>query len=387
MSFGSGPFGQGHVPSDQPFGTGNNPPQNPFIPSGQQYGPSGQQYGQPFSQQHGQPFSQQQMPVPPRRRRMAPVLIIASIAVALIVMGVGAIVFLGHRTSTQAAQPGEPVPPVPSVDDPAAPRASAPPSSTPTPTPTPSPTPENPNFRRDPLEPIPTGDVLPGREVLTDNPLYELPVDNHPCDVELKPFSNDHDSELERLTPVFDCAETIHASALEQVGEPEPHGPVFDLYADPHSTECGETQEVWTGVYCSSERSVRLDIAWAASLGDDYLPAYGYGYMIIFHEYAHHVQNRVGIFMAYNTEPYGSTEESIRRGELQTECIAAIGMARAGYVDDEWRDAYRRAGENSENDSTTHGSAKNKAYWTHRGWNAETYGDCNTWIAPSELVA
>lgn len=378
-------FEPGFRPDGQSHGAPPEP-QNPFggqPPAGNRAPFGDQPFGDQPPVQHA-PFGQQPWGAPPpqpgpRRSRVGLIAAVATIVVVLVGATAGVTHYLtGHQRQASPPPQVEPRPPV-------LPPTEPPPSATPTPTGTPTPG-SGPNYRRDPLDPIPTGDVIPGREELTDNPIYDQPIPDHPCAVEIVPLTSDFDAERRHLQPLFACAQALHRPALEAAASHETPEATFDVYADPATTPCGEVTESYTGVYCSLDAVAQLDLGWAVTESDpSFRPSYGYPYMVVFHEYGHHIQDRMGVFSIYE-EPYGDQAESTRRLELQAECFGAIAMARSGYVDAEWRDAFERGSHMGSNDSATHGSAENRYYWTYRGWNAQTYGDCNTWIAPSDLV-
>lgn len=376
--FGQAPVGQGFTPP---------PPAQPTFDQGTGLPP----FGQPTFGQGSPP------PMPTKTRgRGGRVAAIVAGALALVVIGTG--VGVAIKRSEGAAQP-PPAPVTPATTPASEPSPTA--SEVPTPEPTaagpsePGGTSEpgggsDPALRRDPLDPIPTVEPPPGHETLTANPLYDLPVTDEPCGTPLEPFGSDVDAETQRLMPYFDCATSVHRAVIAQVGSPDEPPHHFGVYTDPASGACGDVRPEWTGIYCSADRSVRLDLADARQNQDPSQPlTYGYGYHVLFHEYGHHLQDRVGILSPAYNGTWEDPNAALRRLELQAECFAGIGMARSGYADDAWRTYLHQSFTNPETapeDSVTHGTAQNRAWWIHRGWNAQTYGDCNTWIATPELV-
>lgn len=387
MAFGTG---GGSPQNDRQFGQKHD--HNPFAsstPQGRSFGeqpPSGNPFGGPA----GLPTPPGGPPPSGGKKKRRPVLITV-IAVVLVAV-VAAVTFVVTRPASETVSPQTSAtptaresinladlprlePPMPTVDLPKVD----------------TPTAEPGNSDREPLEPIPRDEVVPGRELLTDNPLYDIEIPDKPCDAELVPFSTDLDAERERLKPFYDCVVALHQPALEQVSQPDTQPPAppsqLQTYMDPATGACGDIPEVYTGLYCSADGYTGVDIGWAANDTDPTnRPSFGYAYQILFHEYGHHLQHRTGVFLEFHNRPYNSDEENLRRSELQAECFASIATARLGYADPEWRAAWERAYQDPINDSPTHGSAASRGYWTHRGWNARTYGDCNTWAAPARLV-
>ena len=106
----------------------------------------------------------------------------------------------------------------------------------------------------------------------------------------------------------------------------------------------------------------------------------------VHHEYAHHIQNLVGIMDAVDAVVY--TSDVDRRLELQATCWASTMTIKDQAVefDDETWNEWRLNLEDSVPDEE-HGTLESLRYWGIRGLYAETMGDCNTWSVAPERVS
>ena len=104
------------------------------------------------------------------------------------------------------------------------------------------------------------------------------------------------------------------------------------------------------------------------------------------HEYAHHIQNLVGIMDAADTVSY--TTDIDRRVELQATCWASAMTSNDEAVefDDDLWDEWHLNLEDSIPDAE-HGTLESLRYWGTRGLYATTLGDCNTWSVAPERVS
>ncbi|WP_317846061.1 neutral zinc metallopeptidase [Nocardiopsis quinghaiensis] len=103
------------------------------------------------------------------------------------------------------------------------------------------------------------------------------------------------------------------------------------------------------------------------------------------HEYGHHVQYVTGILnishdLRWNAGNEEDALDTLRRTELQAECMAGVGLRGITDADEETLAAVN-ANFNSGGDLDTHGSAGNRALWLERGWSEPTLDGCNTYGA------
>lgn len=109
------------------------------------------------------------------------------------------------------------------------------------------------------------------------------------------------------------------------------------------------------------------------------------------HEYAHHVQYATGILNVSHElrRTAGSPAdelETLRRTELQAECMAGVGLRGLTDPDGDALDVVNRHF-NDGGDLDTHGSAANREHWLRAGWEGTTVSGCNTYGAPMAQVA
>ncbi|MFC4586951.1 neutral zinc metallopeptidase [Sphaerisporangium corydalis] len=145
-------------------------------------------------------------------------------------------------------------------------------------------------------------------------------------------------------------------------------------------------------IYCNADRRIvfMLDKDVIAEPEDLFLMD------VIAHEYGHHVQNVAGMWRAFDRLPNkGKAEyyEQTRRHELQAECLAGAFIGSVwpslGRTGEDWStllDADRRSGDET-TDVRDHGKGRNIANWLSRGFKAVGPAACDTWIAPSAMVA
>ncbi|TQN31911.1 putative neutral zinc metallopeptidase [Haloactinospora alba] len=111
---------------------------------------------------------------------------------------------------------------------------------------------------------------------------------------------------------------------------------------------------------------------------------------LLAHEYGHHVQHATGILQrtAEMEEDAPAEEEALntlRRTELQAECLGGAAMGRLGtFQDSELEEINRFL--NGGSDLETHGSAANRQYWFEQGTAGGTLDGCNTFDADRSRV-
>lgn len=113
------------------------------------------------------------------------------------------------------------------------------------------------------------------------------------------------------------------------------------------------------------------------------------------HEYGHHVQALTGILAANYQRGLTlngielALEES-RRIELQASCLGAVslGADRAAIpATKEWLDEFDWVISHGEDPDRDHGNPKSHDHWATAGFDAASPAACNTFVAPSAVVA
>ena len=92
------------------------------------------------------------------------------------------------------------------------------------------------------------------------------------------------------------------------------------VYAGTVQTPCGQALKGYPVFYCPSNQTIYSSAGSTADYGESIRLG---GYWIAFHEYAHHVQQRIGVLNAAYTRDEDQLQIS-RRIELQADCMMAM---------------------------------------------------------------
>ncbi len=177
------------------------------------------------------------------------------------------------------------------------------------------------------------------------------------------------------------CVHEAWLPILRTLGLPESEPEVRFYPGTSGPSLCGRIEA--PAFYCPLEKGT-------AHFGGDAMEVAMYwGLMVhdtVHHEYAHHIQNVVGIMDAAESVAY--TADIDRRLELQATCWASamtIQDEAVEFDDDLW-DEWRLNLDESIPDEE-HGTLESLRYWGTRGLYATTLGDCNTWSVAPERVS
>lgn len=267
-----------------------------------------------------------------------------------------------------SSAPAEPTPtdPVPTPNEP-----------DPTPTePEPEPTPSQPDEPEDPTD--------PAAAILTDSPIYPHPIPSNTC-TEIGAAPTDT-AGLESYGQLWvECLSESWAPLItEQTGTFAPPGFVV-FTSEQVQTQCGTAGGAF---YCSADHTIYIGSDYIAAMNTTMaqLPLGVSYYYVMVHEYHHHVQNSVGMLDAYLAVYSGDYLEGSRRLELQDQCwVSMVLRTTPGYdFTPERQESWLYL--LSHSTSPQHGDSTSTVHWGTVGLTAETLGDCNTWIAPSEQV-
>ncbi|MFX4272269.1 neutral zinc metallopeptidase [Propionibacteriaceae bacterium Y1685] len=281
-------------------------------------------------------------PRPPRRRTGA----LLGGALALVLIGVaGAVLIMPRLTDRTASAP-------------------PPPATSTTPTPTPSPTPTD------------------FTAFLINHPFNDEKLGEWSCEVAVEPPDDDEDLDA-WIGSIVDCLDERFAGPIEQAGH-RPGTPRRKFFSGKADTPCGDTKAA--AFYCPSDETINLD---ADEIGT-YVDTMRLGaFHVIFHEYAHHVQQRLGIMRASNDfgPDRGDRRASVRRLELQADCLYVSSLSRLRQVDWSEADAEELAHWRVDAGDDTHGRTASQQHWLEKGIESGAMSACNTWNADSEDVA
>jgi predicted metalloprotease len=158
--------------------------------------------------------------------------------------------------------------------------------------------------------------------------------------------------------------------------------PALLIYQNRVQTPCGQSPAGYAVFYCSGNETIYATV--------DALNAYGVdlrlaGYYIVFHEYAHHLQTRVGVMNAAYARQENQLQIS-RRIELQADCwmgITTTQMRSSRFVAADRREM---ANWREYAADTIHGTTQSQLLWVNRGFDTTRLARCSTWLAkPSQV--
>jgi predicted metalloprotease len=324
-------------------------------------------------------------PPPPRRKSVGGIIAICLGAVAVLVLGVVAIVALnGHDNSTaNAGIQGTPNPPA---------QQQIPPNG--------SPSAESPSSTLSPTTRS-TPSSAEGQKILKlgDHPNLQDPAAGLKNRVCILPAWQSNQVAAEAFfTAAGQCLDAAWGPFLDYYHLPFapptlhfPTGASFD-------TQCGTIQVgiATAAYYCENNLYVPFRGLQSVQYGNN--PGV---YLALFaHEYGHHVQEVAGlmdaawqrIYEAGPTSPAGL--EMSRRKELQAQCFSGMflgahvdqgGTLTRAMFDKAWNDQETR-GDNTSG-SHDHGTNAHYAAWWRAGAKSDRIADCNTFAAPSSAVS
>ena len=171
----------------------------------------------------------------------------------------------------------------------------------------------------------------------------------------------------------------------------------FVLFTGRTESACGGATSAIGPHYCSLDKNVYLDLEFFSTLqqrfgaAGDFAQAY-----VVSHEYAHHVQNELGVMgQVQNLQRTASTEDrnalSVRQ-ELQADCLAGV-WAHSAAADlepgdiEEALQAAAAVGDDRIQQTTqgyvnphtfTHGTSEQRVKWFNRGFESGDPNQCDT---------
>ena len=298
---------------------------------------------------------------------------IALVAAILAVAAVGGVLLFEDRTEPSTATPPQAstVGPRPATTRPTsvAPPTTAPATSAPPPTRRPSPRPTA--TAKPPTTP---------EGVLVRNPLYGQRIAPSDCAQPPRPLPTNRRGEERFLKRMTGCMAEAYAGPLEAAGYTLTNPPVV-IYSGTVQTPCGQGLKGYPVFYCPANQTIYSSAGSIAGYGQGLRLG---GYWIAFHEYAHHVQRRIGVLAAAYTRDEEQLQIS-RRIELQADCLMAmtgISIRTTGVTaaDREEMRRWRRAAADQ-----IHGKTSSQLYWIERGFGTDGFGRCSTWRATKHI--
>lgn len=181
----------------------------------------------------------------------------------------------------------------------------------------------------------------------------------------------------ESLRDYVDCARESWAPLLNAVGRKAPEPGVY-LEATDWASDCtGALGDDDAGMFCIADGTLVFsnDLQTIADDSDLAAPS------VAFHEYAHAVQQELGMVM--DTPPGDPT----RRIELQASCWSAILMRTLVGLEMTEEVRTSLAEDAASGSDSDHGTPESLHRWTLIGLSATTVGECDTSRAPESEIA
>ncbi|OOC54450.1 MULTISPECIES: neutral zinc metallopeptidase [Nocardiopsis] len=224
---------------------------------------------------------------------------------------------------------------------------------------------------------------------LVDHPLYGTAVPEAvECDTPELDMGSDESWE-EFATAAGACLDTLWTPALEGMGlSVEP----LEFAVTQDSPDADGAEGYTLAYYESDLARITVVLPNVRQMGAQ-IPARhreDVWLALMGHEYGHHVQHVTGILaishdLRWNAGSEADALDTLRRTELQAECMAGVGLRGITGADEETLAAVN-ANFNSGGDLDTHGSAAHRALWLEQGWSEPTLDGCNTYGADPDQV-
>ncbi len=288
-------------------------------------------------------------PSPRRTPTVSPALLGALIALLAAIVAVTAVgaVLIRQRDREPTDRPA--VSPVPSSPIPSSPGSTSPPAGDPDAT-------------------------------LDHNALYVQTMPDSDCAQPPRPLPTGPDAERRYLVDVIGCMTTAYAAPFAAT-EHTMTTPTVTVYRDQVQTPCGSAKPGYPVFYCPANEGVYASSGSMATYGEAMRLA---GYWMVFHEFAHHVQQRIGVLDAAYSRDEDRNQIS-RRVELQADCYMGITShtIRSTKLNGTDRDELRRWREAAAD--ATHGSTASQLHWVLRGFDSRDLDRCTTWTVSRDI--
>jgi len=139
-----------------------------------------------------------------------------------------------------------------------------------------------------------------------------------------------------------DCRVAGGVNSLDAYWEPVLAGYGVDLelpdivaFDGATTSACGQASAASGPFYCPTDQTIYLDVAFYQVLADDYGASSGPAaeLYVLAHEYAHHIENQLGVFAVANRGDTGANSDSVAV-ELMADCLAGAWTGHAATVPD-----------------------------------------------------
>jgi predicted metalloprotease len=208
-----------------------------------------------------------------------------------------------------------------------------------------------------------------------------------------RPNQQSNDDQRRFAASVLGSTEDVWNKVLPEQAGRRYVEPKLVLFTDQVQSACGYASSASGPFYCPGDQKLYLDFSFFRDLKNefraegDFAQAY-----VIAHEVGHHVQNLLGTMSKVNQA--GNSNQLSVALELQADCYAGVwafyankqGLVEAGDPEEALRAAaavgddmiQKRTQGRVVPESFTHGSARERASWFLKGYQAGDMRQCNT---------
>ncbi len=215
---------------------------------------------------------------------------------------------------------------------------------------------------------------------LVRSPLYQQELEPSDCAQPPRPLPRTRKAERRYLRRVVDCMAAAYSGPVRAAGFTLTK-PGIHLYLGTIQTPCGEGLAGYPVFYCSANQAIYSSAGSTAEYGASMRLG---GYWIVFHEYAHHVQRRIGVLDAAYTRDESALRLS-RRIELQADCMMGMTSASVRSVRLNEDDRAEMTSWRTLAADKIHGKTASQLYWVRRGFGSTRFGRCSTWTATKHI--
>ncbi len=274
------------------------------------------------------------------------------------------------RPSTTEPSTQSPTRTEPTTEPTATPPTTTPPTTT-KPTPAAKPTPKPTKRPSQPKTP---------EDYLVRNPLYDQTIPRSDCSQPPRPLPTTKKTDQRYLKNLVGCMLAAYGSSLEVAGFTLTQPDVV-IYSGTVETPCGQGLRGYPVFYCGANETVYSSAGSTAEYGETLRLG---GYWIVFHEFAHHVQQRIGVLEA----AYSLDEDQLqisRRIELQADCYMGITSSSVRSVKLTKADRAEMVDWRTQVADKIHGKSASQLFWVQRGFDAADVAACSTWRATKHI--
>jgi uncharacterized protein len=217
-------------------------------------------------------------------------------------------------------------------------------------------------------------------DYLVRNPLYSFYLAKSDCSQPPRPIPTNPKGDQRYLKNLVGCLRSAYGAVLKKAGF-RLTTPGVVIYTGTIQTPCGQGLKGYPVFYCGANEMIYSSAGSTAAYGRTLRLG---GYWIMFHEFGHHVQQRMGVLIAAYTRNEPQMQIS-RRIELQADCF--MGMTSISVRSTKLR-AQDRAQMTTWREAVPdviHGKSASQLYWVNRGFGTDDFALCSTWRATKHI--